>query len=320
MTSQTAIGSELRHEIGATGRFVLRVPSGDVRIVGTDSTEAIVRDRNGHDLAERFEIGRGAGSLELVSKPRFGFTISIDSRVWGRGAPSLDIQLPARAEVTIQSASAEIETSGLLGPKELRTASGDLVLEATGGKLDLDAVSGDVRIEASAALDLRAKTISGDVRVRAPRVTRFELATTSGDVRLDAELAGSGPFSIKSISGNVVLVSRGSFQVEAQSITGDLVSEVAHRRESFPGKKLLSVGRSGPTLAFKSVSGDLHLVEAREQQVTAMTDDTETTTTTEPTPAGEPAEAARLEILRALERGEIDVETATERLAALEEA
>jgi hypothetical protein len=319
MTSQTAIGAELRHEIGATGRLTLRVPSGDVRIVGTDSTEAIVRERNGHDLAERFEIGRGAGSLELVSKPHFGFKISIDNHVWGRGAPSLDIQLPAGAEVTIQSASAEISTTGLLGPKELRTASGDLVLEATGGKLDLDSVSGDVRIEASAALDLRAKTISGDVRVRAPRVTRFELATTSGDVRLDAELAGAGPFSIKSISGDVVLVSRGSFQVEAQSITGDLVSEVAHRRESFPGKKLLSVGRSGPTLAFKSVSGDLHLVEAREQQVTAMTDDTETTTTT-PTSASEPAETARLEILRALERGDIDVDTATERLAALEKA
>jgi len=34
--------------------------------------------------------------------------------------------------------------------------------------------------------------------------------------------------------------------------------------------------------------------------------------------ASEDVEAARLEILRALERGEIDVETATDRLAAVE--
>src|SRR5262245_52197819 len=200
MTSQTAIGSEIRHEIGATGRFVLRVPSGDVRIIGTESTEAVVRERNGRDLADRFEIGRDKGSLELVSKPRFGITISIDNHVWGRGTPSLDVEVPARAEITIQSASADVVTNGLLGRKELRTASGDLVLEGTGGQLDLDSVSGDVRIEAVSTLDFHGKSISGDLRVRAPRVTRFDMATTSGDIWLDAELAGSGPFSIKAIS------------------------------------------------------------------------------------------------------------------------
>ncbi|HLX35477.1 MAG TPA: DUF4097 family beta strand repeat-containing protein [Candidatus Limnocylindrales bacterium] len=331
MTAQTHAGAELRHTIGSTGRFILRIPSGDVRIVGTDGHDAVVRERNGRDLSDRFEIGAGNGLLELVAKQRLGITISIDNHVWGRGTPSLDIELPRGADVSVHTASAEIATDGLVGRKDFRTASGDLVFEACAGELGLDSVSGDVRIDANGALDLHGKTISGDLKVHAPRVTRFDLSTTSGDVWLDGELNGSGPFAIKSISGDVLLVAHGSFQIEAQTITGDLVSEVSHRRESLPGRKLLVVGRSGPTLAFKSVSGDFQIVEARDQQVNAMTDsdsldrpgDSEPTTGS---PAADPLartsgnEQSSLDILRALERGEIDVDTASERLAALEEA
>jgi hypothetical protein len=325
MTAQTNTGAEISHQIGATGRFTLRIPSGEVRIQGTESDVAVVRERSGRSLAERFEIGLQPGSLELVARKRFGITIAIDHHQWGAGTPDLDIEVPARAVVVIDSASADITTTGLVGSQRLRTASGDLVLEAAGGDLDLDAVSGDVRIDATGVLDLSGKTISGDLRVRAPRLTRFDMATTSGDMQLDAQLSGKGPFSIKTISGDVTLVARGDLQVEAQTITGDLVSEVSHRRESLPGRKLLVIGRSGPTLSFKSVSGDLQIVEAREQQVTEMTDSDFPGRPggSEPTPespAADPGETQRLEILRALERGEIDVDAATERLAALEEA
>src|SRR6185369_10540328 len=109
-----------------------------------------------------------------------------------------------------------------------------------------------------------------------------------------------------------------------QTITGDLNSEVDHRRESSPGRKRLVLGRSGPTLAFKSVSGDFQVVEARDQKVMDMTDTDFPGRPggSEPTPESPAADSAvettRLEILRALERGEIDVDAATTRLAALE--
>src|SRR5262249_1202978 len=143
----------------------------------------------------------------------------------------------------------------LVGKKDFRTASGDIALNETAGKLVLDAVSGDVSIEAAGVLDLRGKTISGDLHVRAPRMTLFDLATTSGDVWFAAELTGSGPFSVRSISGDVQAVSRGDLRVEAQTVPGDLTSDVPPRRESALGRKLLTIGRSGPTFAFKSVSG-----------------------------------------------------------------
>jgi hypothetical protein len=331
MTAQTNVGAEIRHTIGATGRFVLRCPSGEVRITGTDGDQAVVRERNGRDLSDRFEIGTRNGALELVAKQRLGITISIDNHVWGRGTPNLEIEVPSGADVSIHTASADVVASHLVGRKDFRTASGDIAIDATAGKLELDAVSGDVSVEAVGVLDFRAKTISGDLHIHAPRMTQLDLATTSGDLWVDAELTGSGPFAVRSISGDVQLVSRGDLRVEAQSITGDLNSDVPHRRESSPGKKLLTIGRSGPTLTFKSVSGDLQVVEARQQQVKeTMTDidlhdtdfsdrgrgDAEPTTAP---PAADPDGSKSLAILRALERGEIDVEAATAQLAALEE-
>ena len=330
MSAQTNTGAELSHPIGAKGRFTLRLPSGDVQITGTDGDVARVRELNGRDLSDRFEIGLASGSLELVARKRFGFTISIDNHQWGGGSPELEIEVPAYATVVVDTASADVETSGLRGSQRYRTASGNLSLVQSAGVLEIDAVSGDVEIDATGVLDLGGKTISGEVRVRAPRVTRFDMATTSGDMHIDAELKGGGPFAIKTISGDVTLVARGDIQVEAQTITGDLNSEVDHRRESSPGRKRLVLGRSGPVLAFKSVSGDFQVVEARDRKVMDMTDtdfpgrpgDPEPTPGS---PAADPAatadtEAKRLDVLRALERGEIDIDVATQRLAALEEA
>ena len=65
-------------------------------------------------------------------------------------------------------------------------------------------------------------------------------------------------------SGDATIVGRSGFKVEAETITGDLSSELAHKRESSPGRRVLIVGRPGPTLAFRSVSGDLQIVQPRD--------------------------------------------------------
>jgi hypothetical protein len=109
---------------------------------------------------------------------------------------------------------------------------------------------------------------------------------------------------------------------------------------SAPGRKTLVIGRDGPTLQFKSVSGDLLIVEPRDAAA-PQTATTQASTSVSTTPgesgaasssdavpdetwaAEPPAEptdlaTARLDILRALERGDLSVDAATERLAELE--
>ena len=340
MTTSVGSTAELQHPIGSHGRFALRMPSGTVSIEAVDGDVARVRDLSGRPLADRFQITTGPDSLELVVRNRFNITFQIGNI--GNGTPSAElvVELPRAARVAIDTASADVSATGLTGPGRYRTASGDLILQDVGGNLEIEAVSADLRIEAIAAIDLVGRTISGDAVIRAPRLNRFEMNTTSGDIRVDADLGGKGPYAIKSISGDVTLVARGGIEVEANTVTGDLSSALQHRTASGPGRKLLVVGKPTSTLTFKSVSGDLEIVEPRDAAMPMPP--LAPAPSSAPTPPAMPAfadessgdddggdedgevdadaEAERLEILRALERGEIDVETAMARLATTEGA
>jgi putative adhesin len=338
MTSTVGTSAELQHPIGRNGRFALRMPSGTVSIEAVDGNIARVRDLSGRPLADRFQITTGSDSLELVVRTRFNITFQIGNL--GNGGPSAEliVELPRGTRVAVDTASADVSATGLTGPGRYRTASGDLIIQDAGGNLEIEAVSADVRVEAIAPIEIVGRTISGDAVIRAPRLNRFEMNTTSGDIRVDADLSGKGPYAIKSISGDVTLVARGGIQVDASTVTGDLESAVPHRNESGPGRKVLIVGKPTATLTFKSVSGDLSIVEPRDAAMPmpplapAAPDAPVPPDAPLPAFADEDADAdddddddgdaetERLEVLRALERGEIDVATAMSRLAAVEGA
>ena len=329
----TTNGAALEHEIGATGRFHLRQGSGSIRVRGVDGATARVRERNGKDLADSFQIEVGDGSLSLTAPDKIGFDI-----VFGfsrRSSLDLEVEVPRSAAVSIESVSADLHAGDLSGQLKVRTASGEITLDGLSGTLELDAVSGDVRVTAAGALDLRARTISGDLTVRGPRLGRAEIGTTSGDVRLDAELHGGGPFGIESVSGDATIVGRMGLRVEARTVTGELRSELPHRREAGPGRKQLVVGDGAIPFTFRSVSGDLRVTMPRDS-LPAGSVATETAVAAAPEPPVPPSapeppgppmdasvggrEVARMDVLRALERGELSVEVAMRRIAEIEEA
>jgi hypothetical protein len=327
----TTNGAALEHEIGAAGSFHLRQPSGSIRIRGVEGLVARVRERNGRSLADIFQVEATEGRLTLGAPDRFGFDVVF--AIGRRSRPDLEIEVPRGASVTIETANADIEAFGLRGRTKLRTASGEVAIDEVGGTLELEAVSGDVRVAADGTLDLRARTISGDLVVRGPRLERAEIATTSGDVRLDATLSGAGPFGVETVSGDVSIVGRMGITVDARTVTGDLTSDLPHRRDAGRGRKQLVVGNGAIPFAFRSVSGDLrvtaprdslapaHTIAAGETMPTASAQPVEALAAAAPERAADGGrEVARLDVLRALERGELSVEVAMRRLAEIEEA
>jgi len=323
--------TEIDQQVGPRGRFTLRQASGDIRIHGVEGDRIRVRSLDDdRSLDALFNVRVGPDHVELRQLEKFGLGILSFAR---GDAPDIAVEVPHGATVSVESASAEVTVSDLSGSKRFRTASGDLTFERLSGPLDVESVSGDVDIEGQAPLELSAKSISGEMRVRVPRLRRLELTTTSGDIFLDAQLDGNGPFSLRSISGDVTLVGRSGFRIEAQSVTGDLNSDLPSKRESGPGRKILTVGRPGPTLSFHSVSGDFHVVEPRDAAPETVAPPAPPAAPAVPPAPGAPAasggattasqpadlDAARLEILRALERGEITVREATDRLGRLDE-
>jgi hypothetical protein len=328
MTRAIDPATSVSQQIGPRGRFSLRQASGEISVRGVEGDVARVRSTDDRPLSELFDIDYGDGRLELRQKERFGFGI----KMFRNDAPELEIEVPHGARVSIDSASADLEITDLDGEKQVRTASGDVKLRRLAGQLEVQTVSGDVDLEGQAPIDLALRSVSGDVRVRVPRLRRLDMTTTSGDLWLDAELGGDGPFALRSISGDATIVGRSGFRVEAESITGDLSSELPHKRESSPGRRVMTVGRPGATLAFRSVSGDLRVVQPRDAAASmapaapaapgAPDAPAAPPPPTPPTPPAAPAadvDAARLDILRELERGEITVAEATERLATLDE-
>ena len=318
----TDAGSSLEHRIGQRGRFTLSQLSGDVAIRGVEGDTVRVRSLDGRAISDEFSVETGDDFVQVRQIESFGLGIL------GRGeSGDLSVEVPHGARVSIQAQSADIEARDLSGEKSFRTASGQVTLLRLAGAVEVETVSGDIEIEGQAPIDLNGKSVSGDVQVRVPTIRRLSLGTTSGDIRLDAGLAGEGPFAVRSISGDVTVVGRSGFRVEAESITGDLSSDLPGKRESSAGRKVLVVGRPGPTLSFRSVSGDFHVAQPRdaapEIDVRAAADADVSAVTEVPAAPAEPGsidtEATRMTILRALERGDISVAEATDRLSQLDE-
>jgi DUF4097 and DUF4098 domain-containing protein YvlB len=331
--SKTIATLTLEQAIGPRGRFTLRQASGDVAIRGVEGDTVRVRSLDDRPLSDLFDVEVGDGAFEL----RQVEGLSLGRKMFSRSSGAeLSIEVPHGATVVVETQSADIVASDLSGDKRFRSASGEVTLSRLAGGLEVETVSGEIEVEGGAPLDLTAKSVSGDVRIRVPTMRRLDLGTTSGDIRLDATLAGSGPFVMRSISGDVTIVGRSGFRVEAESITGDLSSDLPSKRESLPGRKVLVVGRPGPTLTFRSVSGDFHVVAPRDAATPVEPAAVEsnpvklvraaTGTAEIPAQAAASAEDSsmsdeelRLEVLRALERGDITVAEATDQLQVLDE-
>ena len=309
------------HQIGARGRLIVRQASGEIIIRGVEGDRVRVEADDAKTFRERYY---DRGRQGLAGDPPGREARLRDLRPRRERRP--EIEVPHGANVSIETQSGDIEARDLDGSKSFRTASGEIVLQRLSGAVEVETVSGDLEIEGPAPLDLKGRTVSGDVELRVPMLRRMDLGTTSGDMQIDAELRGDGPFAIRTISGDVQIVGRTGIRIEAETITGDLSSDLPSKRESQLGRRVIVVGRPGPTLSFRSVSGDLHVAEPRDAapilKETPM-DENEGGTTTDAaateTASGGDADARRLDILRRLERGEISVAEAGDRLGELDE-
>ncbi len=291
----------LRHAIGTEGLIVVRVHDGDVRIRGVDGDEVRIRSRDGQEL-DRLAVEPGDGRV-TIGNGRDGHGRSGGHR--GGAAPDVDLEVPRGASVVVDGRSGDVEADGLTGDFRFHTASGDLRLRDVRGHVTAEAMSGDMDISADGPIEIQLRSVSGDVAVRAASIARLHVSSTSGDMHIAGRFDGDGPYVLHAVSGDTVLAPLGDVRVEARTITGDVRSEIPARTEEVPGGRSIIIGGKGPTIDVRSTSGDVRLVAASLQDREAAPDDT--------------ADLARLGILRALERGEIDVSEARGRLDLLDQ-
>ncbi len=322
----TTVIHTIEHDIGIDGVLEIRLGDGDIRLRGIDGTTVRVSPDQGDDLDGRLTVDRGAGSLSIRPDRRDVF-----GETWHAGrTPDLAIDAPRGATLVVDSSSGDITAESFSGEQRYRSASGDIRLRGVSGHLTVEAVSGDVDATITGEATISARTVSGDLGLRAATIATLRATTTSGDIRLAGRLGGRGPFTIESVSGDALLALAGDVRVDLQTVAGDLHSEIPGRSESRPGKRSMAIGSGGPTLSVRTMSGDVRIVRAnpvaRDEPRTTLVHDAPPTVVVVHDPAADgevpdlvdAAADARLAILRALERGEIDVAEAGRRLEAVE--
>jgi hypothetical protein len=325
------------HAIGTRGRLAIHVAAAEIRLAATDGDRVVVRTPNGTSLPGRLVVEAVDGGLTIREK-EVGLSFGL-----GRRVAQLQVELPAATEVAIDIASGWLDGQGLRGEQRYRLVSAETRLRDVAGQIQLHTVSGDATIELADAADLAVKSVSGDITVRGGRLDALRIGTTSGDVRVDSPLVGRTGNTVETLSGDVELVATAGMRVEARTVSGDLTSDLPHRSEGRMGRRTLIVGDGSIELGFRSVSGDLRihdgsgrtgpaapLAPAAPAAPIAPTPPAAAAAPFGPRPVAasapadpegpgaDPVEAERMDILRALEQGDLDVPAAMDRLAALD--
>ncbi|HEY6609275.1 MAG TPA: DUF4097 family beta strand repeat-containing protein [Candidatus Limnocylindria bacterium] len=330
---------EIEHEIGPSGRFALRVTSPEVHLRAVDGGRAVVRvtfelragsEEEADQLFKgvRYKASPSPHGLEVQEPRRGEGGLGVTIRLFGKGSSianvSVSADVPRGAEIAYDGVSADVRVAGFRGSQHYQTVSGDMIFDHVAGDLRIRGVSSDVTVRADEPMRLQMNTVSGDVSALAPRFDELRLVTVSGDLELEGELAAAMQHRVETVSGDLSLGVVGGLTLEVRGLSSDTHVSVPHRSEGSRDRRRYIIGGGEAGLLFSSMSGDVSVHPTRRLSSIPTpptppippTAPTPPSAPTPPTPPATPvAPDEQMAILRALERGEIDVDEASARLA-----
>ena len=178
-----------------------------------------------------------------------------DNRRWGWRDARLEIRVPSRIDLDLQTRSGEIEVGGdVIGNVSIRTSAGDirvggiqgrLYAATSGGDIEMGHLKGNGDVKTSGG-DIDGRDIEGD----------FEAKTSGGRIRLGDV---SGSLEAKTSGGGIEVGAVGA-DADLKTSGGDVevrsVAERASLRTS--GGDIDLSGSAGPTIA-RTSGGDIEL-------------------------------------------------------------
>jgi len=289
--------------------LTVKASSGNVSIVGDQSDKVLVDQSHGPVRVKQIE-----GGLHVKG-----------------GAGQIQLRVPKGLDITVKA------------------LSGDVNLHDTQGSLNCKALSGDVAcsgLVGSAAI----VAMSGDVKLAQGRLNTLRVEAYSGDIKAEAALAASAKARLETKSGDILLrvPPAQGMDVDARLLSGDLTCELPYgntRQDEeghYVGQKVhLRTNDGGAEVSMDTLSGDIRIAASDsempippvEPRPTDKLSDSPWATQTEARQpfaiddAFEPdladyteddQDGERMAILEAIEKGEMDVGEAVERLRQLD--
>jgi hypothetical protein len=250
-----------------------------------------------------------------------GFSVN-----FGRWSSGLDyeIKVPHNCNLTLRTSTGDLSVRDVNGTLFLQATSGDIHMAGISGTALVHSASGDVHIDGVEG-KLGAHTASGDLRVRKASLSELSVHSSSGDVELDLRRLPEGEWGVHAVSGDLdITIPRDSrLTVEVKTLSGDVDCSLPHERirlGTARGKSLVING-GGPPVRLETVSGDVNIGSNNGSEGSRDEEDRPRTEGSRDEDRGPDPRAARrqaeLEILQALERGELSAQDAMQRLSDL---
>ncbi len=276
MPAHAATPIDQTRSLDHRGRVEIDNLKGRVEVRGWDRAEVKVTGSLG-DGVEKFVLEGDGNVLRIKAK--------YPSRSNRAEPTTLILQVPLRAELEIDTVSADIDVHGMAsremsldsvsgdiaangapGSAEVESVSGDITLTFNSGNVDVSTVSGDVVLSGRLNGKVSLESVAGDVRVdsKGEKLSSFRAGTVSGDIRADTALADDGIVKMESVSGDLLLIMPRelSAQVSGESFSGDLMAPGAKidREEFGPGSSFHQhYGAGKGEIRLESFSGDAEL-------------------------------------------------------------
>ena len=266
--------------IDARGRVDIENMKGRIQVRAWDRPEVKISGSLGDGVEKLIVEGDSQHLVVKVKYPK--------SSGWGgskSGSSELVLMVPLRAELEIDSVSANVDVSGVASSRlSIDTVSGDVFVAAAPREVDVESVSGNLRLTVNSAEvdaqsvsgnivlrgrmngDIKTETVSGDidVQVNGEQVRELSANTVSGSAELRTALAPRGEIKLESVSGDLrlVLPKNVSAQVRGESFSGDLKAPGAsiQKPQHGPGASFSTRYGSGEgEVSIETFSGDAEL-------------------------------------------------------------
>ncbi|MDH2427755.1 DUF4097 family beta strand repeat-containing protein [Sphaerisporangium sp. TRM90804] len=182
----------------------------------------------------------------------------------GRRDTTLTITVPKDCPVQAGVISASAVVAGFERRTNVKSVSGEIVLDGVSGEIEAETVSGAVESRGLAG-DLSFTSVAGELTVAGGTPRRLRANTVSGRITADLELPPTGHVSLHSVSGEIVICLPDSVDTDVtlRSTSGRLTAAFPGLDGSDrPGQKALS-GRLGGGMASVSattISADVTLL------------------------------------------------------------
>jgi DUF4097 and DUF4098 domain-containing protein YvlB len=205
---------DARRSAAADALVEIENPAGSIRVIGWERAEVMVTG----------ELGAGASGLDFTGSGG-RIRVGVDTERNPHGViSSLEVHVPARSRLQIESFAGSISVSEVSGTVKAETVNGSITVtgqareihaESVNGSVEVTGASKDTQVESvngsvtvrGASGELQASTVNGRLEVSGSggAFSRAHLETVSGSLSFDGALTPSATLEAETVSGSVVL-------------------------------------------------------------------------------------------------------------------